>query len=186
MEQNKSKPAGELYIRPHMKLFPFAEGSERYSIPLEEVQPLPAPRRIQANATPPSWGHLWKNPNNGVMLGVPSVPEVPVISEVSVPKPTEPAFGFLEEASKVMKQRAELRDQKGGERSMEAIVNMFAAYKGEGWDGKMSEEDGWVFMIILKLVRGSHGFYNRDDYVDGAAYFGLLGESASKHMPRKG
>jgi len=34
-------------------------------------------------------------------------------------------------------------------------------------------------MILLKMVRGRQGNYNRDDYVDLAAYGGLLGECVS-------
>lgn len=90
-------------------------------------------------------------------------------------KKEDPAHGFLEEGAKVMKQRAQLRDKPQGERSMEAIVNTFNALTGKN----LTEAEGWEFMILLKMVRGRQGHYNRDDYVDGAAYFGLLGECES-------
>ncbi|NCQ56159.1 hypothetical protein GW797_08050 [Candidatus Parcubacteria bacterium] len=85
------------------------------------------------------------------------------------------AHTFLEEAGTVMKQRAALRDKPEGERSMEAIVSTFNALTGKG----LTEAEGWEFMILLKMVRGRQGNYNRDDYVDLAAYGGLLGECVS-------
>lgn len=87
----------------------------------------------------------------------------------------EKAHTFLEEASTVMKQRAALRDKPEGERSMESIVKTFNALAGKD----LTEAEGWEFMILLKMVRGRQGKYNRDDYVDGSAYFGLLGECKS-------
>ena len=97
------------------------------------------------------------------------------------PHPLDLASEFLEEAVATMKARAALRDKPQGERSMEAIVAGFNGATGHS----ISEEDGWLFMVLLKAVRGRQGFYNKDDFVDGAAYFGLMGESASKNMPRK-
>ncbi len=87
----------------------------------------------------------------------------------------ENAHSFLEEASGAMKQRAALRDKPNGERSMARTVATFNALTGKN----LSEAEGWQFMVILKMVRGDQGNYNRDDYVDGAAYFGLLGECKS-------
>lgn len=88
------------------------------------------------------------------------------------------AHTFLEEASTVMKQRAALRDKPEGERSMAAIVNTFNALTGN----HLTEAEGWEFMILLKMVRGRQGNYNRDDYVDMAAYSGLLGECVSSRV----
>lgn len=116
--------------------------------------------------------------------GVRSWPLPPVISKELPPMQPEtpkakkevPASEFLEEASRVMKARATQRDAENGERSMAKTVEMFNAYKGLG----LSESDGWVFMVLLKLVRGSQGQFHMDDYVDGSAYFSLLGEAESK------
>ncbi len=91
-----------------------------------------------------------------------------------VPEP-ERAHTFLEEGAKQMAARAQLRDQPKGERSMANIVKTFNALAGKD----LTEAEGWEFMILLKMVRGRQGKYNRDDYVDGAAYFGLLGECES-------
>jgi Domain of unknown function (DUF6378) len=86
-----------------------------------------------------------------------------------------PAHGFLKEAAEVMEQRAKLRDKPQGERSMGALVKTFNALTNHN----LTEDEGWEFMILLKMVRGRQGNYNRDDYVDGSAYFGLLGECKS-------
>lgn len=100
--------------------------------------------------------------------------ELAVPSKESVDK-TERAHTFLEEGAKQMAARAVLRDQPQGERSMTAIVNTFNALTKHS----LTEAEGWEFMVILKLVRGRQGSYNRDDYVDGSAYIGLLGECES-------
>lgn len=92
---------------------------------------------------------------------------------------TNSAHGFLEEASEAMKARASLRDAQGGERSMAKTVAIFNAWTGSN----MSEDDGWRFMIALKQAREIQGKYNRDDYVDLAAYCGLLGEFESGSRP---
>ena len=85
------------------------------------------------------------------------------------------AHGFLEEASSAMKQRAALRDAEDGERTAAQIAKVFNAITGND----LSEADAWMFLIVLKIVRSRNGKYNRDDYVDLAAYAGLLGECES-------
>jgi len=90
------------------------------------------------------------------------------------------AYSFLESAVKEMKDRAAQRDtthDKGheAERSMAATVKAFNALTGHN----LSEENGWEFMILLKLVRGRQGAFRMDDYTDAAAYSALLGECAS-------
>lgn len=91
----------------------------------------------------------------------------------------EPAVGFLGEAQDQMEARAKLRDTPGGERTAKKIAEVFNAITGHG----ITEEDAWTFLIVLKMVRARAGKYNRDDFVDLAAYSSLMGESASK---RKG
>lgn len=84
---------------------------------------------------------------------------------------------IVSQAAFEMKERAATRDNSGtGERSMAKTVAMFNAYTGLN----LTEEQGWGFMVILKIVRGSGGGFRTDDYVDGAAYFGLMGEAAAK------
>lgn len=85
---------------------------------------------------------------------------------------------IVSQAAWEMKDRAATRDNTGGqgERSMAATVATFNAYTGKN----LTEEEGWAFMVILKLVRAKGGGYRTDDYVDGAAYFGLMGEAGAK------
>ena len=45
------------------------------------------------------------------------------------------------------------------------------------YDLGMTERQGWAFMVLLKLVRGSQGEFRADDYIDAAAYAALCGES---------
>ena len=103
------------------------------------------------------------------------------MSKEPAPK-LEPAHTFLQESVDVMVARAALRDSGGGgERSMAKIVATFNAMTGH----TLTEADGWKFMVILKLVRAGQGFYDRDSFVDAAAYCGLLGECESVAKPRK-
>ena len=103
-------------------------------------------------------------------------------SKNAEPLVKEHAHSFLDEAVTTMKARAVLRDSHGsGERSMEKTVAIFNAWTGN----TISVEDGWRFMVALKQAREIQGFYNRDDYVDAAAYFGLLGEEESGNASRR-
>jgi hypothetical protein len=43
----------------------------------------------------------------------------------------------------------------------------------------MTEEQGWMFMSILKMVRSQQGNFKLDNYEDGAAYFALAAEAAA-------
>ena len=73
-----------------------------------------------------------------------------------------------------MEDRAATYDKPEGERSMESTVLAFAAITGV----LMTEEQGWLFMALLKAVRSQQGAYRADSYEDGAAYFALAGEAA--------
>lgn len=82
---------------------------------------------------------------------------------------------ILDRAAQHMRDRAASRDQPDGERSMLRTVNAFNALTG----ATLSERDGWLFMVVLKAARAcSTPTGLADDYEDGAAYFGLAGESA--------
>lgn len=83
------------------------------------------------------------------------------------------ADDFLAQARATIASRKSDRDQ-GNERSMGRIVSAFNALTGND----LSERDGWVFMVVLKLARAEVGTSNTDHYVDGSAYFALAGESA--------
>ena len=73
-----------------------------------------------------------------------------------------------------MEDRAATYDKPEGERSMGSTVLAFAAITGV----LMTEEQGWLFMALLKAVRSQQGAYRADSYEDGAAYFALAGEAA--------
>ena len=83
---------------------------------------------------------------------------------------------ILSTAAKHLQERAATYDQPQGERSMGKTVAMFNTLTEHG----LTEEQGWLFMACLKMVRAQQGDYRADSYEDGAAYFALAGESASK------
>lgn len=62
------------------------------------------------------------------------------------------------------------------ERSMRKTVKMFNALHNKD----LTEEMGWQFMEILKMVRASQGEYKLDNYIDGAAYAALAAEAGAK------
>jgi len=84
------------------------------------------------------------------------------------------AANILTAALGHMCDRAATYDKPEGERSMGATVDAFQAVTGVS----MTEEQGWLFMALLKAVRSQQGAYRADSYEDGAAYFALAGESA--------
>ena len=86
---------------------------------------------------------------------------------------------FLSAALSHMQDRASTYDSPRGERSMGKTVAAFNAITGH----ELSEEQGWLFMVLLKAVRTQQGGFRADNYEDGAAYFGLQGEAA--HRERK-
>lgn len=86
------------------------------------------------------------------------------------------AHEVLDAAKEHMEDRADTYDCPEGERSMEKIVLMFNNLV----DTDLSEEQGWLFMAIVKMVRSQQGSFNFDSYEDGAAYFALAGEAGFK------
>lgn len=87
------------------------------------------------------------------------------------------AASILKDAIDAMSERGKSYDTdgKGVERSMDKVVAMFNTLTGH----MLTTEQGWDFMILLKLVRSSQG-YKHDNYIDESAYFGLAGEAASE------
>ena len=86
------------------------------------------------------------------------------------------ATDILQAAAGHMKDRAATYDKPEGERSMGATVEAFKAVTGHD----LTEEQGWLFMTLLKSVRSQQGRYRADSYEDGAAYFALAGEAAAR------
>lgn len=90
------------------------------------------------------------------------------------------AHDILKAAAGHMQDRAATYDKPEGERSMGATVDAFKAVTGH----QLSEEQGWLFMALLKAVRSQQGALRMDSYEDGAAYFALAGESAARDRRR--
>jgi hypothetical protein len=82
------------------------------------------------------------------------------------------AARILRTSADTIEARGRLRDN-GKERSMARTVKAFNAITGL----TLTETQGWVFMAVLKLARESGG-HDPDNFVDGAAYMALAGESA--------
>lgn len=80
---------------------------------------------------------------------------------------------ILAAAAQCISDRAATRDLPA-ERSMARTVRAFNTLTGH----TLTEREGWLFMAILKAARATAGSHNPDDYIDGAAYFALAGESA--------
>lgn len=103
------------------------------------------------------------------------------------PKPPI-AERIMQEAIKTMAERGKTYDTTDNtvpcsedypapvERSMGKVVSMFNTLTGH----TLTEEQGWDFMVLVKLARASNG-YKADNFVDGAAYFGLAGECAAEN-----
>lgn len=79
---------------------------------------------------------------------------------------------FLNEAARILKERGVERDDQQ-ERSMQRIVDTFNTLVGG--DRRLSVADGWLFMVILKLVRLEVNL-NEDSATDAIAYMTLLAE----------
>ena len=97
-------------------------------------------------------------------------------SNAVLPPPNTSAAHILQTAAQHMQDRAATYDQQGGERSIHKTVTMFNILTGAG----LTDEQGWLFMTCLKMVRAQQGRYRADSYEDGAAYFALAGESAAQ------
>lgn len=102
-----------------------------------------------------------------------SAPESPPDRSIS-------AFDLLAKAAGHLKDRAVTYDKPEGERSVGATVEAFKAITGV----ELTEEQGWLFMVLLKLVRSQQGNFKMDNYEDGAAYFALMGEAAQFERKR--
>jgi hypothetical protein len=84
------------------------------------------------------------------------------------------AQDFLNAGLSHMQDRAATYDKPTGERSMAATVGAFKSVCGIG----ITEEQGWLFMGLLKMVRSQQGEFKADNYEDEAAYAALRGECA--------
>lgn len=101
-------------------------------------------------------------------------PQIEIITPAQPPSPT--AHDFLERAAEHMNDRAATYDAAKGERSMGKTVASFNVLTGHA----LTEEQGWLFMELLKKARSQQGAYRADNYEDAAAYAALRGECAAK------
>ena len=87
------------------------------------------------------------------------------------------AIDTLNRAASLMADRARDYDHPGGERSMARAVAAFNAVTGRD----LSEADGWLFMVQLKLVRlqTAKGPARVDSCEDAVAYAALMAEAVS-------
>ncbi len=87
------------------------------------------------------------------------------------------AYDICQQAIDTMRERGKTydKDDKQEERSMGKTVAAFNAITGHA----LTEEQGWLFMTVLKMARAQQGEYKHDNYLDGTAYFALAGEAAS-------
>lgn len=92
------------------------------------------------------------------------------------PYPHITANKIIEKQMEVLQQRGKERDcAETGERSMLHTVKIFESITGI----KLTEHQGWTFMMALKLARMQANNQNPDDYLDLANYAALTGESAN-------
>lgn len=103
-------------------------------------------------------------------------------SDISTPvKVAITAASMLTAALGHMEDRAKTYDAPGGERSMGKTVAAFNTITGL----ELTEEQGWLFMEILKQVRSQQGDYRPDNYEDMVAYAALRGECAARERGNK-
>lgn len=100
-----------------------------------------------------------------------------IVESVGVSLELSHALQILTQAGSEMKDRATTYDNDAGERSIGKTVKAFAAVCGGSEVD--TEEKGWLFMLILKLVRSQQGEFKLDNYVDATAYASLMGEAAT-------
>lgn len=82
---------------------------------------------------------------------------------------------ILKQAANTLQQRGVDYDGKGyqgGERSMAHTVEIFNVITGLS----LTEEQGWLFMVSLKMARSMVGKPKLDTHVDFAAYSALRAE----------
>ena len=77
----------------------------------------------------------------------------------------------IEKAKRIVDDHAGDRDS-GKERSMKLIVDVFNTLTGN----TLTEHDGDVFMVCLKLVRMQRDKGNDDNYIDAIGYLQMASE----------
>ena len=90
-------------------------------------------------------------------------------------KAAKSAPEILEAALKHMQDRAVTYDNPEGERSIPNVVAMFNIATGRD----LTPEEGWLFQVLLKIVRANQGDFKLDNFEDMVAYAALYGEEAA-------
>lgn len=88
-------------------------------------------------------------------------------------EPTPKAPEILEAAAGHMRDRAATYDKPEGERSMAATVAAFNAQTGRD----LTEAEGWLLMVNLKIVRDRQRAPHKDSLEDLTAYSALMAEA---------
>jgi hypothetical protein len=92
------------------------------------------------------------------------------------------ASSFLEQADRTLGERGKQYDKNGEqERSMGRTVAAFNAVTGL----KLTEQQGWAFMLTLKLVRGADKPH-ADSALDAVGYSALYAESVQAAIDKQG
>lgn len=88
---------------------------------------------------------------------------------------------LIEEALATIAQRGVDYDKPQGERSMAGTVAMFNLHTGHG----ITVEQGWLFMLFLKLERIKANPKKPDNFVDLSGYGALYGEECLGSLQSK-
>lgn len=87
------------------------------------------------------------------------------------------SIDFLKRVEAIQNERAEEYEQDGKERSVEQLVTAFNAITRH----KLTEQDGWLFLMLLKAVRAwNTESYHDDSAVDLVSYASLVAESLNR------
>ena len=85
------------------------------------------------------------------------------------------ATALLAKAAETLNQRGvDYDNPKAGERSIPGVVRLFNTATG----ASVTEAEGWLFMLFLKVVRSQQSPDKVDNFVDLIGYAALYGESA--------
>lgn len=86
------------------------------------------------------------------------------------------ACEILHTAEVAIGDRASQRDLPSGERTMVRIIGAFEQLTRVC----LTEQQGWLFMCMVKAARATAGAHRLDDYIDLAGYAALAGEAAER------
>lgn len=98
-------------------------------------------------------------------------------AEAPVSAPAIKAPELLGRAAALLHERGKDYDKPEGERSMGRTVAAFNAVTGRD----LTESEGWLFMAVLKQVRGfTRSGFHADSFDDLIAYAALMAEAKAR------